>query len=130
MKLLEHRTDDKGFSSSVVELTPITGRTHQLRVHMRHCGHTILGDTMYASGADLEMSHRLLLHAYSLEIEHPCTGKRMRFTAECPFVPSVGEEVEASSTGDDCVRIDSSDAKGLEASCGQTGEEEKPKALA
>ncbi|CAM9203378.1 unnamed protein product, partial [Ectocarpus fasciculatus] len=85
VKLVKVEIDETGFLSSVVELTPLTGRTHQLRLHMLHSGHAILGDTMYATGADLAKSDRLLLHASSLEFENPASGKRMRFTAECPF---------------------------------------------
>jgi hypothetical protein len=94
VKLLRHQTDDQGFPSSVVELTPLTGRTHQLRLHMRHVGHCILGDTMYATGEDLDKADRLLLHAYSLEIDHPVTQKRMRFTADCTFVSGLLEAEE------------------------------------
>lgn len=96
VKLLKHQTDSTGFKKSLVELTPVTGRTHQLRVHMLHTGHTILGDTMYATGTDLEKSDRLLLHAHSLEFEHPATAERMRFTADCPFA---NEMIESSTIG-------------------------------
>lgn len=87
MRLLGHQTDDAGFMSSVVELTPITGRTHQLRVHMSHIGHPILGDTLYATGSDLEKSPRLLLHAYSLNFVHPVDNRSLTMIAPCPFLP-------------------------------------------
>lgn len=97
VKLVKVEIDETGFLSSVVELTPLTGRTHQLRLHMLHSGHAILGDTMYATGADLAKSDRLLLHASSLEFEHPASGKRMRFTAECPFVSEPTIDVKPSA---------------------------------
>ncbi|MDP5306702.1 pseudouridine synthase [Paracoccus spongiarum] len=67
-----------------VRLTPITGRSHQLRVHMAQTGHPILGDTLYATGA--AAAHpRLMLHAESLRVKHPETGIATTFTAAAPF---------------------------------------------
>lgn len=68
-----------------VELTPITGRSHQLRVHMLALGHPILGDRFYAQGDALEMADRLCLHAQDLTIFHPNGGETMSFHAPCPF---------------------------------------------
>jgi tRNA pseudouridine32 synthase/23S rRNA pseudouridine746 synthase len=68
-----------------VELTPVTGRSHQLRVHMISIGHPILGDDLYAPPELLAMSRRLLLHATLLTITHPGTGKPMTFHDPCPF---------------------------------------------
>ncbi|MCK5532878.1 MAG: RNA pseudouridine synthase [Halopseudomonas aestusnigri] len=68
-----------------VELTPITGRSHQLRVHMLAIGHPLLGDRLYAEGAALEACPRLALHAARLTISHPETGERMAFESPCPF---------------------------------------------
>ncbi|TNE57712.1 MAG: RNA pseudouridine synthase [Alphaproteobacteria bacterium] len=68
-----------------VRLTPITGRSHQLRVHMQHLGHPILGDDFYATGAALEAADRLLLHAERLAFSHPRTGAWMSFEAPSPF---------------------------------------------
>ncbi|MFT5758857.1 MAG: tRNA pseudouridine32 synthase/23S rRNA pseudouridine746 synthase [Alteromonadaceae bacterium] len=72
-------------SSALVELTPITGRSHQLRVHMLSLGHPILGDRLYAHGKALALSPRLLLHAQMLTINHPVTGESLTFTSKCPF---------------------------------------------
>ncbi|WP_341503553.1 bifunctional tRNA pseudouridine(32) synthase/23S rRNA pseudouridine(746) synthase RluA [Gallaecimonas sp. GXIMD4217] len=72
--------------SSLVELIPITGRSHQLRVHMLELGHPILGDRFYATGDALAASPRLLLHAADLSIHHPYSGKRMTFSAPCDFI--------------------------------------------
>jgi tRNA pseudouridine32 synthase/23S rRNA pseudouridine746 synthase len=85
--VLKHLTDpDDGYASSLVELVPLTGRTHQLRVHMLHIGHPMLGDTLYATGQDLAKSPRLLLHAHKLRIRHPSTNEVMNFCAKCEFV--------------------------------------------
>jgi len=67
-----------------VQLTPLTGRSHQLRVHMAELGHPILGDPLYAEGAARAWP-RLMLHAESLRIRHPETGKSLTFRAPCPF---------------------------------------------
>lgn len=67
-----------------VRLFPVTGRSHQLRVHMLSLGHPILGDPLYATG-DARAHPRLMLHAESLRIRHPDTGAHMTFTAPCPF---------------------------------------------
>jgi tRNA pseudouridine32 synthase / 23S rRNA pseudouridine746 synthase len=67
-----------------VQLTPHTGRSHQLRVHMLSLGHPILGDQIYAADT-LATHHRLMLHAETLSLHHPVTGDWMTFTAEVPF---------------------------------------------
>ncbi|MGA0569500.1 RluA family pseudouridine synthase [Variovorax sp. VNK109] len=74
-----------GGKATRVELEPVTGRTHQLRVHLQHIGHPILGDRLYAPPDVQALSPRLLLHACALEIAHPATGKAMRFTSDVPF---------------------------------------------
>ncbi|NLC01591.1 MAG: RNA pseudouridine synthase [Pseudomonas formosensis] len=68
-----------------VELTPITGRSHQLRVHMLSIGHPLLGDRLYAHEQALNACPRLALHAARLEINHPQTGQRMVFDSPAPF---------------------------------------------
>jgi len=67
-----------------LRLHPLTGRTHQLRVHMKALGHPILGDEFYADGEALAASDRLLLHAEELGFRHP-DGRDMTFTIPCPF---------------------------------------------
>lgn len=67
-----------------VRLHPLTGRSHQLRVHMLALGHPILGDPIYATGAALDFP-RLMLHAASLSLHHPATKERVTFLAVCPF---------------------------------------------
>ncbi|GLQ15810.1 RluA family pseudouridine synthase [Maritalea porphyrae] len=83
--LTKWRVINRTETSTRVELTPITGRSHQLRVHMLELGHPILGDRFYASGDALEASERLQLHALSLTIHHPTGGERVTFEAPLPF---------------------------------------------
>jgi len=71
--------------STLVELTPVTGRSHQLRVHMLALGHPILGDRLYAHEQALTVSPRLQLHARNLSLAHPVTGELLTFVAPCPF---------------------------------------------
>ncbi|MFN4099907.1 MAG: RluA family pseudouridine synthase [Pararhodobacter sp.] len=65
-------------------LKPLTGRSHQLRVHMLSMGHPILGDPLYAEGPALAYP-RLMLHAEELRLRHPMTGAEMTFRAPVPF---------------------------------------------
>ena len=67
---------------SRLELDPLTGRSHQLRVHLRALGHPILGDPWYAPPAVATASTRLLLHASDLTLDHPHTGASLAF--HCP----------------------------------------------
>ncbi len=71
--------------SSLVELTPITGRSHQLRVHMLSIGHPILGDRLYADGEALHLCSRLQLHAKTLSISHPVSKQNISFEVDTPF---------------------------------------------
>ena len=70
--------------STRVELTPVTGRTHQLRVHMAALGHPIRGDALYADPTSARAG-RLLLHAMDLAFIHPLTAAALRFHSEPPF---------------------------------------------
>ena len=67
-----------------VRLMPVTGRSHQLRVHMASLGHPILGDPLYATG-QAAAHPRLMLHAESLRFRHPDSGVQMGFSAPVPF---------------------------------------------
>ncbi|MDO6562531.1 RluA family pseudouridine synthase [Amphritea sp. 1_MG-2023] len=78
--IIEHLED-----ATRVELTPITGRSHQLRVHMQYLGHPILGDRFYATPAQQRRAERLLLHAQSLSFSHPTNHQALTFTSKCPF---------------------------------------------
>lgn len=68
-----------------LKLTPLTGRSHQLRVHLAAIGHPILGDEFYATGEALAARPRLALHAALLAFVHLATDERMEFEALCPF---------------------------------------------
>ena len=71
--------------STRVLFTPRTGRTHQLRIHSREIGHPILGCDLYGSKQTQGMASRLLLHALTLEFDHPVSGERIRRECPCPF---------------------------------------------
>jgi tRNA pseudouridine32 synthase/23S rRNA pseudouridine746 synthase len=71
--------------STRVELSPVTGRSHQLRVHMLWLGHPILGDKFYGSAQGKAATSRLLLHAGSLKLKHPTSGAELYFEVKCPF---------------------------------------------
>lgn len=66
-------------------LKPITGRSHQLRLHMASMGHPILGCDLYAHDKAFQASNRLCLHASEIEFAHPVSGDAMRFKSKCPF---------------------------------------------
>jgi tRNA pseudouridine32 synthase/23S rRNA pseudouridine746 synthase len=68
-----------------VRLSPVTGRSHQLRVHMQHIGYPILGDNLYAHAAALAASDRLCLHAERLEFTHPVGDEKVAFESPAPF---------------------------------------------
>ncbi|WP_394200961.1 RluA family pseudouridine synthase [Shewanella waksmanii] len=72
-------------TTSLVKLKPITGRTHQLRLHMKALGHTIIGDDFYGDEATIAASPRLNLHAQSLSFTHPYNQQRLTFTSQHPF---------------------------------------------
>lgn len=72
-------------NTTLVHLTPITGRTHQLRVHMQAIGHPIVGDLFYAPKEIYKASPRLLLHAEELRFIHPRTLIPHKFISKCPF---------------------------------------------
>jgi tRNA pseudouridine32 synthase/23S rRNA pseudouridine746 synthase len=67
------------------ELTPITGRSHQLRVHLLAIGQPILGDDLYAPPEALRLAPRLCLHASFLEFTHPASKERVSFSSAPPF---------------------------------------------
>ncbi len=80
---ITHFTVIRRFSGgSLVKLRLETGRTHQIRVHMKHFGHPIMGDELY--GGSLDLIQRQALHSWRLEFNHPVTKKRMRLEAPLP----------------------------------------------
>lgn len=83
--LTKYQLLEQSEQTALVELTPITGRSHQLRVHMMSLGHPILGDRLYAHADALTLSDRLQLHATWLKITHPSTNEPIAFSALVPF---------------------------------------------
>ena len=76
---------DEAAGTTRVELEPITGRSHQLRVHLMAIGHPILGDALYAPRAVQDRAPRLMLHATQLEFAHPSSGKTLLLRSDPPF---------------------------------------------
>lgn len=72
---------DASVDVSRLELEPVTGRTHQLRVHLAALGHPIVGDALYGG----IIAHRLMLHAGFMGLRHPATGEALTFTSTAPF---------------------------------------------
>ena len=68
-----------------LRLVPITGRSHQLRIHMKYLGMPILGDKLYAPAAVVAASDRMLLHAEKLQLQHPANDATIEFFAPSPF---------------------------------------------
>jgi tRNA pseudouridine32 synthase/23S rRNA pseudouridine746 synthase len=84
-KVLSYADKNSDVESTLVELTPVTGRSHQLRVHMLALGHPILGDRLYAHDEALTISERLQLHAKMHNLAHPKSDEPITFVAPCPF---------------------------------------------
>ncbi|MBW8880778.1 MAG: RNA pseudouridine synthase [Asticcacaulis sp.] len=80
--LTRYRTLSRDAGTSRVELEPVTGRSHQLRVHLLAIGHPILGDLLYTPDTK---SPRLLLHAEALSLPLPVTGETLSFESKAPF---------------------------------------------
>ena len=68
-----------------VELEPLTGRSHQLRVHMQAIGHPIAGDPLYAARTQAPLAPRLMLHATRLAFAHPASGEPLTLESPAPF---------------------------------------------
>lgn len=80
-----NRYEINGHPVTRVKLTPITGRSHQLRVHMQQLGHPIIGDRLYAPDDIVALADRLNLHAEQLQIQHPKTEEWLTFYKKCDF---------------------------------------------
>ena len=70
--------------STLLEIRPVTGRTHQIRVHLAAAGHPIVGDGLYGRKKVSKRYHRLFLHAWTISFLHPRTGERLEFAAPLP----------------------------------------------
>jgi tRNA pseudouridine32 synthase/23S rRNA pseudouridine746 synthase len=76
---------DPTTSRSRLLLVPLTGRTHQLRVHLQALGHPIIGDALYGNAEPAAQGTRLMLHAEALAFAHPESGQPLRFLCPAPF---------------------------------------------
>jgi tRNA pseudouridine32 synthase/23S rRNA pseudouridine746 synthase len=76
---------DAAAGHSRLALAPLTGRSHQLRVHLQALGHPILGDALYGGDRVLARAPRLLLHASQLRFTHPVSGAALQFESPPPF---------------------------------------------
>ena len=74
-----------GLATARLSLEPVTGRSHQLRVHLQAIGYPILGDELYADDTALAAAPRLLLHACWIDLPHPVTGERLCFNSAPDF---------------------------------------------
>jgi tRNA pseudouridine32 synthase/23S rRNA pseudouridine746 synthase len=81
-RVLKHNLTEQ---TTRLELEPVTGRSHQLRVHLQALQHPILGDALYGTPASLVKANRLLLHATRLELTHPVSLQAMVFSSNSPF---------------------------------------------
>lgn len=87
-KILAHEhkiLDGITYDITRVQLKPITGRSHQLRLHMVHAGHVMVGDPIYAEGVARHLLNRLALHAQKLRLKHPVHGQWLDFCCDVPF---------------------------------------------
>lgn len=76
-----YRVLERFANATLLELHPLTGRTHQIRVHLAHAGYPVVGDVLYGSRKEGE---RLALHASAIEFSHPKTGKVIKFQSPLP----------------------------------------------
>ncbi len=83
--LTRYRVLDRAQGKSLLQLMPVTGRSHQLRIHLRELGHPILGCDMYAHSQALAAAPRLLLHATRLGFDHPISGDPIMAFSPPPF---------------------------------------------
>lgn len=91
---LYEKTDDFKYGKSIIDvndttvlkLTPVTGRSHQLRLHLSSIGHPILGDRFYAGHNVIDKAQRLCLHAYNLEFKHPFKEELLSFSTLPDFL--------------------------------------------
>jgi 23S rRNA pseudouridine1911/1915/1917 synthase len=79
--ITEYRVLESAGDKSLIECRPRTGRTHQIRVHLKHLGCPVLGDPLYGRRGGYS---RHMLHAWKLEFRHPVSGRRLAFEVAPP----------------------------------------------
>jgi tRNA pseudouridine32 synthase/23S rRNA pseudouridine746 synthase len=79
------RVLDRGGDTALLDVEPLTGRSHQIRLHLAVIGHPIVGDPLYADETTVALAPRLLLHATQLAIAHPDDGRTVAWRSPCPF---------------------------------------------
>lgn len=101
----EYRVLRAGGGMSLLECTLHSGRTHQIRVHLHHLAHPVLGDKLYG-GKHAGAFPRQMLHAWKLAFHHPRTGERMMFEAPVPpdFAEAMRQIPEAHTTGAEVIK--------------------------
>ncbi len=83
--LTRYKVIEKKGDFAILEVAPLTGRTNQIRIHLKQIGHPILGETKYAFRRDFKIkAKRLMLHASRLEFKHPVTGKQLCLQLDLP----------------------------------------------
>lgn len=93
--ITHYRVMKREEQTAVIQLLPVTGRSHQLRVHMMAIGHPIVGDEFYAHDEAQSYSSRLELHAAELSFYHPKTEQLRSIFVPCPFYPKATERIFA-----------------------------------
>jgi len=83
--LTRYQVINKNSDTTRLKLIPVTGRSHQLRLHLFSIGHAILGDELYAPDRVFDQAERLLLHATALSFSHPVTDERISIECPAPF---------------------------------------------
>jgi tRNA pseudouridine32 synthase/23S rRNA pseudouridine746 synthase len=84
-QVLARSSDAQGRPITRLSLEPVTGRSHQLRVHLQSIGHAIVGDALYAPSDLQQAAPRLLLHASELALTHPRSGAALQWGSPAPF---------------------------------------------
>lgn len=84
-RVLQYLRDEEGHCLTLIDVQLLTGRTHQIRVHMAWMGYPLAGDPLYGTQATVRFAPRQFLHARELFFDHPVTGECLHFHAELPI---------------------------------------------
>lgn len=104
--LTRYRVAGRWRGAAILCVRLVTGRTHQIRVHLRSIGHPLLGDPIYG-GKQQQACSRLMLHAYRLSFDQPITGERITVTAPWPddFIKNLERLGPCADTGENALQI-------------------------